>query len=122
MPLCFLLDENLRGPLWHAVHRHNVAGGLPIDVARVGDSPDLPLASSDGQILAWCAQGDRILVSLDHETLPGHLTVRLSHGEHSPGVFLIRSGSSLRDVVDALELVAHAGDPAEYRDRVTYLP
>jgi hypothetical protein len=97
MPLRFLLDENLRGPLWHAVHRHNVAGSLPIDVARVGDPPDLPLASPDGRILAWCEQNDRILVSLDHDTLPGHLNDRLARGEHSPGIFLIRPGSSLRD-------------------------
>jgi hypothetical protein len=51
--LCFLLDEHLRGPLWLAILRHNSQGGLPIDVVRVGDSPDLPLGSTDLDILLW---------------------------------------------------------------------
>lgn len=33
--LTFLLDEQLRGPLWKAIQRHNQTGGLPIDAMRV---------------------------------------------------------------------------------------
>lgn len=122
MAIRYLLDENLRGPLWHAIQRHNASGGLPLDVARVGEPPDLALGSPDPFVLEWCERQNRTLVSVDHGTLPGHLADRLTHGGHSPGIFLIRPGTSLRDAIESLELVAHAGDPADYRDRVIYLP
>src|SRR5688500_1599972 len=51
--LRFLLDEHLRGPLWFALLRHNASGGLPINVARVGDSQELPLGIDDPSILDW---------------------------------------------------------------------
>ncbi len=62
------------------------------------------------------------LVSLDQETLPVHLADHLAHGGRSPGIFLIRPGSSLREVVESLELVAHAANPDDYRDHITYIP
>jgi hypothetical protein len=53
MILGYLLDENLRGILWRAVQRHNALGIFPLDVKRVGDSPDLPLGSLDAELLRW---------------------------------------------------------------------
>jgi hypothetical protein len=51
MPLAFLLDEHLRGPLWNAIQRHDLASPFRLDVARVGDPSDLPLGSDDDAIL-----------------------------------------------------------------------
>jgi hypothetical protein len=51
MPLRFLVDEHLRGPLGHAVQRDNARGGLPLDLVRVGDAPELALGSDDRTIL-----------------------------------------------------------------------
>lgn len=122
MALRYLLDENVRGPLWNAILRHNDAGGLFIDVLRVGDLPDLPLASPDVVILNWCGREVRLLVSLDYETLPGHLADHLAGGGSSPGILLIRPGASITEVVEVLELIGHAGEAAEYRDvSVTFL-
>ena len=59
MAIRFLLDENLRGPLWQAIQRHNAAGGLPLDVERVGEPPDLPLGSLDSTLLEWCQRAAR---------------------------------------------------------------
>lgn len=118
MALRFVLDENLRGPLWLAVERHNMTGGLPI-VERVGDRVDLPLGASDASILTWCEREGRILVSLDRATLSVHLAHHLALGSHSPGIFLVRPGISVREVVEWLELVAHAGEPEHYRDVMT---
>ncbi len=53
MALRFLLDEHLRGPLWHAIQRHNLSSSDSLDVVRVGDPADLPLGSDDPTILAW---------------------------------------------------------------------
>jgi hypothetical protein len=122
MALRFLLDEHLGGPLWHAIQRHNLRGGLLLDVLRVGDPADLPLGSDDPAILLWAERDDRILITEDVHTMPGHLAAHLQAGHHSPGVFVIALGCSLAQLVGHLELVAHAGQPADYENQITYIP
>src|SRR5438094_8038907 len=101
--LRFLLDEHLRGPLWSAIQRHNLLGGLPIDAVCIGDSPDLPLGSNDPTLLAWAAAQGRILVTEDKHTMPGHLADHVKGGRTSPGAFINRAGCTLRAAVEALE-------------------
>jgi hypothetical protein len=120
--LRFLLDEHLRGPLWLAILRHNAQGGLPIDVVRVGDPPDLPLRSTDSTILLWAEREARILLTEDLRTIPAHLAQHLQTGHRSPGVFVIRTSYSIGQLVSHLELVAHAGEPADYENAITYVP
>jgi hypothetical protein len=122
MPLSFVLDEHLRGPLWTAIQRHNALGENPIDVARVGDSENLPLRTDDTTILVWAERESRLVLTEDKRTLPKHLQNHLKSGGHSPGVLLLRSGHSWAEIVDYLVLVAYAGDPADYRDAVTFIP
>ena len=51
MDIRFLLDEQLRGQLWHALTRHNLRGSYPVDVVRVGDPTDLPQGTADPDVL-----------------------------------------------------------------------
>jgi hypothetical protein len=88
MAIHFLLDENQRGLLWRAVVRHNQVGLYPLEVVRVGDLQDLPLGSTDPEILLWCGREDRILISFDKTTLAGHLAEHLQSGHRSPGIFM----------------------------------
>jgi hypothetical protein len=37
MPLQYLLDENLRGPIWAAVRRANARRALPLEITCVGE-------------------------------------------------------------------------------------
>jgi Domain of unknown function (DUF5615) len=120
--LRFLLDEHLRGPLWTAIARHNALGGLPIDAARVGDTPDLPLGSDDPIILLWAERENRILLTEDVHTMPGHLAQHIQSGHHSSGVFVISASYSIKEIVEHLELVAHAGESGDYVDTITYVP
>ncbi len=120
--LRFLLDEHLRGPLWSAIMRHNAQGGLPIDAARVGDAADLSLGSDDAAILLWAEREGRILLTEDVHTMPGHLARHLQSRQHSPGVFIISTGFSIKQIVSHLELVAHAGEAADYEDTIVYVP
>lgn len=123
MTLRFVLDEQLRGgPLWQAIQKHNARGLDPLDVTRVGDPADLPLGSDDSDNLLWAERKGRLVVSLDKSTLPSHLATHLQAGHHSPGVLIIRSGTTVPQVVHALALAAHAGDPADHQDRVEYIP
>ena len=118
MAITFLIDENLRGPLWRAIQRHNAIGGLIIDAVRVGDPVDLPLGTLDPTILDWIEREDRILLTFDRVSMPAHLAAHLQDGKQSPGIFVIDQTCSLQTVVEYLELVAHAGDPVEFRDQV----
>ncbi len=122
MPIRFLLDENLPGRLLSAFLRHNAIGMDPIDAIRVGDPLDLPRGTQDPEILAWAEDAGRILVSHDLSTLPIFLADHLHSGRHSPGIFLIRHGASLRQVLDFLVLVAHASEPWEWADRYQFIP
>jgi hypothetical protein len=122
MPLRFVLDENLRGVLWPAFQQHNAAGVDVVDVTRVGDPPDLPLGTSDSDVLAWAEREGRIVVSWDCNTMPGHLQDHLDQGRHSPGVIILRPGFTIAVLVGILVVAAHASDPLEFRDQVRFLP
>jgi hypothetical protein len=122
MALRFLLDENQRGPLWRAILRHNQLGSAAIDAIRVGDPSDLPLGSTDDQILFWCEREDRILVSFDKSTLASHLASHLQAGRHCPGVFMLRHGARLSAMVEFLALAAHVSEAWEWADRIEFIP
>jgi hypothetical protein len=122
MALSFVLDEHLRGPLWQAILRNDLRGGEVLDVVRVGDPPDLPLGSQDPEILLWAEREGRILVTEDRHTIFTHLRNHLAAGHHSPEILVVRPGQPLRILVERLELVGHAGDPADVADGITYIP
>jgi hypothetical protein len=122
MALSFVLDEHLRGPLWQAILRHNLRGEFTLDVLRVGDAVDLPLAAGDQDILLWAERAARVLVTEDRHTMAVHLRDHLAKGHHSPGVLITRFGQPARALVECLVLVAHAGEPFEFADTIVYIP
>jgi hypothetical protein len=122
VPLSYLLDENLRGPLWQAIRQHNAGGAYLIDTVRVGDPPDLPLGSQDPEILVWAESNGRVLVTEDRGTMATHLANHLRVGHHCPGVLMFRRNLSIPQMVFELVLAAHAGDPAAIRDRIEFIP
>lgn len=122
MNLRFVLDEHLRGFLWHAVQRHNNRGKYVIDVTRVGDPIDLPLGCADPDILVWAEREQRVLVSLDEATLLTYLRQHLAAGRRSPGVFIVRAHTTLVQIVDFLAAATYASDAVEWVDRASYIP
>lgn len=120
--LRYLLDENLRRRLWHAIQQHNRHGVFPVGAVRVGDPPDLPLGTLDPDILLWAEREGRILVSLDKTTLPGHLAQHLQSGHHSPGILVIQPSGTIVKVMDYLVYAAYAGSLADYEDGITFIP
>ncbi len=77
---------------------------------------------SDPEVLALAARSGRILVSHDYHTMPGHFADFLASGQNSTGVLLLHPTLSVAQAIDALLLIWDASDPAEWRDRLTYLP
>jgi hypothetical protein len=118
----FLVDEHLRGQLWHALAWHNQRGAYPLGLVRVGDPADLSQGSTDPDILVWAESEGRILVSGDRRTLLGHFTDHLTAGRHSPGLFLLRSLSPLAQIVDFLVAAAYASEASEWSDVWRYIP
>ena len=122
MALAFLLDENLPASLWRAIRRRNITATDTLDVVRVGEISDLPLSTSDEQILIWAEDAERILITQDKNTMPGHLENHLASGRHSPGVFMLRPACSIPSIIEFLELANEASMADEWQDRVTYVP
>lgn len=122
MPLRFVADENLRGRLWNAVMRRNPLSANPIDMARVGDYLDLPLGTTDPDILLWAEREDRIVVTTDMSTIPAFLAGHLAGGRHCPGVFLVRPRRRLTEILDFLEIAAYASESWEWRDQCWFVP
>jgi hypothetical protein len=119
--LRFLLDEDLRGPLWTAIRHHNIRGIHSIEAIRVGDSSAPPLATPDPEILLWTESHEHVLVSRDKTTLPGHLRQHLLSGHHCPGIFIAPMRPSYTFIVDFLALAAYASDADEWRDRIEFI-
>jgi hypothetical protein len=122
MTICFLFDENRDHPLRSAVARHNARGIDPIDAVQVDDPPDRPRGSDDPDILIWAEREGRILVSFDRSTLRNFLSDHLQAGHYSPGIFLIRRGTTLREVIDFLVLATYASEPREWENRCQFIP
>ncbi|MFI5379050.1 MAG: DUF5615 family PIN-like protein [Tepidisphaerales bacterium] len=122
MAIRFLLDEHFRGPVWRALLRLGTTGGNALDVVRVGDADALPCGTSDPDLLAWAEENGRILVTADKATMIGHFQKHLQRGRHSPGLFLVSSQASIRQVASFLEAVAYASEPAEWVDQMEFIP
>lgn len=69
MKVRFLLDENLTPRLKTAVLRLNPK----IDIVRIGDPNTLPLGSLDPEVLLYLERSQRILVTDNRTSMPGHL-------------------------------------------------
>lgn len=122
MPIKYLIDENMRGRLWHMIQRHNALGINPLEAVRVGDIPELPLRSPDPNILEWSDRNDYILVTLDKTTMPQFFQDRITAGLHHPGMFLLKQEEMLPGALRFLELAAYASDPCECRDCFFFIP
>lgn len=123
MPLRYVLDENLRAhQLWLAVLQHNATGVDPLDAGRVGDPADLPLGSSDPDILLWAEQHDRILVSRDWRTMPRHLADHLASDHHSPGIFQLRRHAYMDAIIDFLVYAAYSSDADDWTNAIEPIP
>lgn len=122
MPLKLLIDEHLRGKFTQALVECGFAEAAPVDVLEIGGNGTPPLGTKDPQLIRWAQMNDRMIVSLDDNTLPEHLENHRAAGYWSPGILFIRRHQSWNDVLYFLVLVAAAGLPEDYRDRCTYVP
>ena len=117
----YLLDENLRGPLWNVIQRHNARGIDPIQAVRVGDSNELQIGTTDDQILEWCESNQHILVTYDKSSMPSHLQSHLARGRNCPGIFMLHESCTWMSVLDFLVLAVYASEEFEWVNAIRYV-
>jgi hypothetical protein len=76
----------------------------------------------DPDVLALAAREGRILVTSDLRTMPRHFGDFLEARGYCPGVFLVKQGTPLRDVIEDLLLVWAASDAEEWENRIIEIP
>jgi len=113
----FLADEDIRSGIVLGLRSFEPA----IDILDAKSSG--LRGTSDSALLELAAQQDRILITHDCNTMPGYLQQRLAAGKSSPGVIVIpQRGVAIGEIIDLLLLIWAASDPAEWVNRVEYLP
>jgi predicted nuclease of predicted toxin-antitoxin system len=75
----------------------------------------------DPEVLAIAALSDRILVSHDCKTMPGHFAQFVKH-QTSPGVILVRQQLAVSSAIEDLILIWAVTDADEWRNRLGFLP
>jgi hypothetical protein len=119
----FLLDENTHGGIPKAIRKWNVTNSPAfLDVLRVGDSDAPPYTTPDDEILLWAMRENRIVLTRDFETMPGHLKNHLDAGHSSPGVLFLSPKITIAQVVLELVRILQANRPEQYADCITWIP
>lgn len=79
----------------------------------------------DPELLAAAKQFDRILLTHDINTMPGHFArflANLAEGEHSPGVMLLAQELAIGAAIETLYEVWSCSLHEEWQNLFTYLP
>lgn len=93
--------------------RFQADAGLDYKIVRAvrQQEPSIDFASAtdgglegvpDPEVLELAGSENRILVTHDRRTMPGHFPSRLAEGKSSPGVFLVSQFAALGPVVETL--------------------
>lgn len=116
--ICFLIDENTTRAIANQLRRLQPN----ITIINVGDYQAPSLGQSDPEILLWLETEDYCLITNNRRTMPNHLKEHLESGHHVPGIFILRPGASLGQIIGELLLIWEASSKNEYRDRIVYIP
>ena len=114
----FLLDENTSHVIRDGLKRRHPE----VEISVIGGEGVPPIGTKDEEILKFLESETYILISSNRSTMPIHLQAHLESGGHVPGILLLRSGFSYRQIIDTLELILLAGIPEDIRDQLVYIP
>ena len=76
---------------------------------------------ADEQVLAFCADEGRLLVSHDWQTMPHHFADYISN-QTSPGVLIVPQSMEILEAIEELILVWAASEAEEYVNNIRRLP
>lgn len=72
----------------------------------------------DPEVLAFATHQNRILVTSDFRTMPGHFGDFLENNGHCAGVFLVKQRAPLAEVIEELLLMWASSDAGEWENRI----
>jgi len=114
----YLVDENTARALSDQLRRRQPT----ISVMYVGDELAPPLGTADPDILLWLEREFYYLITRNRRSMPRHLREHLEKGRHVPGIFTLRPGASLKQIIEDLLLIWEAAHPNEYTDQIVHIP
>ena len=114
----FLLDENMPRALAAALRRREPS----LDVRRIGQPAMPSTGTKDPELLRYCEQSERLLVSRDRASMPQHVADHIAGGGHTNGLLLVTNCCTLANLTEDLLLVWSATSPLEWLDAIAYLP
>ena len=112
----FLADENFDRQIVDELRRKRPL----LDIQTAVEAGILGFA--DPLVLAHAAEHERILLSHDVHTMPGHLADFITAGANSPGVFLVPQLLPIGRAIADILLIWEASQPNEWRNLATRLP
>jgi hypothetical protein len=113
-----LIDECLP----HSVNRGLLRRLPDVSLLRVGEEDAPAIGATDAELLAFCEQHQRILVTADRSTMPVQVQRYAAAGGQTWGVLVARPHCSLHELIDHLELVIDASESEEWINRYEYVP
>ncbi len=110
------VDENLRSAIVRGLSRR-----LPhLDMVTVQEAGLVGV--SDDQILEWCTQEGRVLITHDALTIPKHASERIYHGLEMPGVIIVPQQMDTGEAIEQLCIVIECSLEGEMEGRILRLP
>jgi len=116
MKIRFQADNDLHEDILRAVKRLQPA----IDFQR---APELNLHTGikDPDVLRLCAEQNRLLVTHDRHTIPGHFAEFIKN-QDSPGIFIVSRRLSIGKSAEWLVLFWEASDAEELQNQIIDIP
>ncbi len=92
-----------------------------IDLLRIQDV--LPEGSPDSDVLDWCDQAGRVMITNDRNTMVGLAFERAATGRATPGIIATTNEQAVGSAIDDIHLIAECMTEDEISIRVVvYLP
>lgn len=118
MKIRYLLDENI--PPRIALGPRRLSSQL--DVLCVGDLDAPAFETKDPEILRYCDINQRLLVTKDRTSMPGHLEDYWADGGHLWGVLWVRPRTPTGLLIQELHFVWEASEAEEWFDAIDWIP
>ena len=117
MKLRFLLDEHLPLRLKGAIQRLEPL----VDVLRIGDNGAPSLGTLDPDALIYLTTTQRLLVTDNRKSMPGHLADHATAGFQHWGIFVVSKEAPIGALAAELHLYWEASEAEEWIDRMEWL-
>jgi hypothetical protein len=111
----FQADADLDGRIVRGLRR----ASPEIDIRSALDASLAGL--EDPEVLRIAADSERILVSQDRRTMPGHFA-RYVNRATSPGVILVREATPIATAIEDIVLIWSASEAEEWMNRLVWIP